>query len=88
MSAGQPIFQNAFVQQHAFLSVNNRQNVIFIGPPTPGEPEVTVYSTGGPSGPPGAPGAGAAAAPMNIAIPAALSQPAETYIGTDRKSVV
>ena len=84
MSAGPPIYQNAFVQQNAFLNVDSRQNVIFMGPPNPGEPEATVYSTGGPSGPPGAPGAGAAAAPMNIAIPPTLNQPSEIYIGTPR----
>ena len=38
MSAGQPIYQNAFVQQNAFLSVDRRQNLIFVGPPTPAEP--------------------------------------------------
>ena len=86
MSAGQPIFQTAcLTQQNTFLCIDSRQNVIFIGPPNPGEPEATVYSTGGQPPAPGAPGAGAAAAPMNIAIPAALSQPAETYIGTPRR---
>ena len=74
-----------FVQQNAFLSVSSRQNVIFIGPPNPGEPEATVYSSGGQPPAPGAPGAGAAVAPMNIAIPPSLNQPSETYIGTPRK---
>ena len=47
LSAGQPIFQTAFVQQNTFLSLDSRQNNIFIGPPASGEPEATVYSTGG-----------------------------------------
>ena len=85
MSAGQPIFQNAFVQQNAFLSVHNRENVIFMTPPTPPEPEPTVYSTGGQPPAPGAPGAGAAIVSTRLAIPAFLTEPSPIYIGTPRK---
>jgi len=86
MSAGQTIYKPAYLtQQHTFLSVDSSQNIVFSASPNTGEPEATVYSTGGQPPAPGAPGAGAAAAPMNIAIPAALSQPAETYIGTPRR---
>ena len=84
MSAGQPIYQNAFVQQNAFLSVNNRQNLIFMGPPTPAEPEATVYSSGGQPPAPGAPGAGAVAVAASASIPAFLTEPAPIYIGSRR----
>ena len=78
------MFQTAFVQQNTSLSVDSRQNIIFIGPPTQAEPEATVYSTGGQPPAPGAPGAGTIAVAARASIPAFLTEPSPIYIGTRR----